>query len=46
MGREASHEKDVLKTWNIFCQNMPSEKDLDDAVRLNFPQCEFLNAKN
>ncbi len=44
--REATHEKDVLQTWNTFSPQLSSLKDLYGTVRSNFPKCEFSNAKN
>ncbi len=44
--RKATHEKDILKSWNNFSANTSSLKDIYDAVRPNFPIYEFSKAKN
>ncbi len=44
--REASHEKDVLKTWNNLSRNMSDFKDLYGATRPNFTEYEFSIAKD
>ncbi len=44
--REATQEKDKLKTWNNLRPNMSCLKDLYDVVRPKFRICEFSKAKN
>ncbi len=44
--REATHEKDVLKTRHNLSADMSSLKDLFGAIGPNFPKYEFSKAKN